>query len=167
MTSQQADRFRKASGARHAPRQQTAGRRGSLLPACSRHLVICGHLVVALTAVSVARAEDQSAHDAHRAHAIASHIMSPFCPGSTVASCSSPRAAEWRADIHSWVKEGVSEQEIRRRLSARVPGHDLSGTPAPALGWFVPIVLAVLAVGLLAILLRRFIPARTGAARRV
>jgi cytochrome c-type biogenesis protein CcmH/NrfF len=117
-------------------------------------------LLLALTSTRVAVADEPSAQHARRAHVIASNIMSPFCPGSTIASCSSPRAAEWRADIQAWVTEGVSEQEIRRRLAARVPGHDLSGTAAPSVGWGLPIGLAVCGVVLLAVLLRRFAQAR-------
>src|SRR5688572_23813940 len=54
-----------------------------------------------------------------RAEAISRSIMSPFCPGRTVSSC--PNAAPWRADIRTWVGEGVDSEEIKRRLAARVP----------------------------------------------
>jgi cytochrome c-type biogenesis protein CcmH/NrfF len=131
--------------------------RGAALRRCATALV---GLLLALTLTHVAVAREPSSEQARRAHVIASNIMSPFCPGSTVASCSSPRAVEWRADIQAWVAEGVSEQEIRRRLAARVPGHDLSGTAAPSLGWGLPIILVVLGVVLLAVLLRRFARAR-------
>ena len=93
---------------------------------------------------------------ARRSHAIASRLMSPFCPGSTIASCSSPRAEKWRADIQQWVKEGKNEAEIRARLQARAPGHDLSGSPSSRLGWWLPTLLAIGAVGLLVLLLKRF-----------
>ena len=82
--------------------------------------------------------------------------MSPFCPGSTLATCTSPQAAKWRTDIQTWVQEGISEEEIRRRLAQRVPGHDLTGTSTVGWGWGLPIALAVGAIALLFWLMRRF-----------
>lgn len=87
-----------------------------------------------------------------RADAIASSIMSPFCPGRTVDSC--PAAGAWREDIRRWTAEGVDSEEIKRRLHERVPNHDLMGIPKNRLGWALPIGLAIVAVGLLAFLLR-------------
>jgi cytochrome c-type biogenesis protein CcmH/NrfF len=105
-------------------------------------------------------AGEPSDEQSRRAHAIASKVMSPFCPGSTVATCSSPRAAEWRSDIRKWVMEGLSEEEIRTRLQRRTPGRDLSGTPRTAFGWTLPLVLVGLGAILLLWLLRRFSRAR-------
>ena len=104
----------------------------------------------------MARANEPDAEHSRRAHALASKFMSPFCPGSTLATCTSPQAAIWRRDIQNWVDEGVSEEEIRRRLSARVPGHDLTGTSTVAWGWGLPIALALGAIVLLLWLMRRF-----------
>ncbi len=111
-----------------------------------------------LVCVGVLHANQPDAEQARRAHALSSKLMSPFCPGSTLATCTSPQAAKWRTDIQDWVKEGVSEEEIRRRLAARVPGHDLTGTATPGWGWGLPIALAVGAIVLLVWLLRRFRP---------
>lgn len=68
---------------------------------------------------------------------------SPFCPGKTLDSCPSPRAAEWRQDINSWVGEGVPESEIRERLQKRVPSFDLSVAPVKS-GWIIPVVAVLL-----------------------
>jgi cytochrome c-type biogenesis protein CcmH/NrfF len=111
-----------------------------------------------LVFAGVVHAGQTDAEHARRAHALSSKLMSPFCPGSTLATCTSPQAAKWRTDIQKWVQEGVSEEEIRRRLSARAPGHDLTGTATTAWGWGLPIALAVGAVVLLVWLLRRFRP---------
>lgn len=64
---------------------------------------------------------------------------SPFCPGKTLDSCPSPRAAEWRTDIHDWVAADVPSSEIRDRLQQRVPGFDLSPKPL-AFGWIIPLL---------------------------
>ena len=124
--------------------------------------------LLALLAASAAASANQTTDEqARRAHAIASKVMSPFCPGSTVSTCTSPRAAEWRADIETWVKEGKSEAEIRQLLAARTPTHDLSGTPRTSLGWGLPIILAAAALALLWWLLRRFARARPAAEPQV
>jgi cytochrome c-type biogenesis protein CcmH/NrfF len=63
-----------------------------------------------------------------RAQEIADQLESPFCPGRTISSCTSPAAAEWRVEIQTWVDEGVPSEEIRGRLSKRA-GRDLRFVP--------------------------------------
>jgi len=90
-----------------------------------------------------------------RAQNLTRTVMSPFCPGRTLDSCPSPKAAEWRADIRKWVAEGVSNDEIRNRLYGRVPKEDLTGGPNTGVGVWFPIAGAALALGLLVVVLRR------------
>ncbi len=92
---------------------------------------------------------------ARRARDIASHTMSPFCPGRTLAACSSPDAATWRQDIRRWVDEGVATEEIRARLELRVPGENLSGAPPAVGGWILPPLVAGASALLLVVILRR------------
>jgi cytochrome c-type biogenesis protein CcmH/NrfF len=77
--------------------------------------------------------------EARRVQGLTRSVMSPFCPGKTVAACPSPNAQAWRDDIRNWVAQGVSNEEIRQRLEARVPGFDLSGRPGGAWGWGLPL----------------------------
>jgi cytochrome c-type biogenesis protein CcmH/NrfF len=93
-----------------------------------------------------------------QAEAIARSIMSPFCPGRTVSAC--PVAGPWRDDIRKWVGEGVDPLEIKRRLSERVPEHNLAGVPKNRLGWVLPVGLGVLALGVLIFLLRYLVGPR-------
>jgi len=109
-----------------------------------------------VSATAAAGSAPPTEQESRRAHAIASRIMSPFCPGSTVASCTSPRAAAWRADILSWVREGRTDEEIRARLQSQVPGRDLSGTPDSGIDWGLPLAVVIAGSGLLGWLLRRF-----------
>lgn len=95
-----------------------------------------------------------------QAEALSQSMMSPFCPGRTLSACPSPKAAGWRADIRVWVGEGVSAEEIRRRLAARIPQHDLFGIPKTPLGWLLPIALVLAALTLLVGLLRVLIKPR-------
>jgi cytochrome c-type biogenesis protein CcmH/NrfF len=90
-----------------------------------------------------------------RAESISRSVMSPFCEGRTVSAC--PVAGPWRDDIRKWVREGVSAEEIRNRLAARVPKHNLLGVPPNRLGWLLPVGVAVLAIGGLVLILRRLV----------
>ena len=107
-------------------------------------------------AALTARAGPTEDDRGHRARAIADNVMSPFCPGMTLAACTSPAAAEWRQDIREWVDQGLGDDEIRSRLEQRA-GRDLSGTPRSSLGWLIPVGLGATSLVLLALLLRKWV----------
>ena len=100
-----------------------------------------------VAAVSVAacgtRDSASSTDDSRTVQSIVRTTNSPFCPGKTLDSCPSPRAAEWRTDIHDWVEADVPSSEIRDRLQQRVPGFDLSPKPL-AFGWTIPLAAIVI-----------------------
>ena len=110
-------------------------------------------------ALSVAGCDAPTTPD-KRAAAISNRTMSPFCPGRTLTSCPSPSAAEWRQQIRQWVAEGVSTDEIRRRLEARAAVTDLSGTPDSPFGWGLPVGLGLTSLGVLGLVLFRLRRAR-------
>jgi cytochrome c-type biogenesis protein CcmH/NrfF len=85
----------------------------------------------------------EEASESRQVQSIVRTTNSPFCPGKTLDSCPSPRAAAWRQDINAWVTEGVPEGEIRGRLQERVPGFDLGIAPVKS-GWVIPVVAVVL-----------------------
>jgi cytochrome c-type biogenesis protein CcmH/NrfF len=113
-----------------------------------------------LRAVWAAATPDQQTEtaeeQARRAAEIYKSTMSPFCPGRTVDACPSPYATEWREDIRKWVTEGVSTDEIRRRLKARTD-QDLTGAPSTAMDGIMPFAVTALSLVLLALLLRLLI----------
>lgn len=80
-----------------------------------------------------------------QAEALSRSLMSPFCPGRTLSACPSPNAHAWRDDIRKWVREGVPANEIRDRLTARNPEHNLTGSPPTYAKW------ALIGVGLLSV----------------
>ncbi|MET0412023.1 MAG: cytochrome c-type biogenesis protein CcmH [Polyangiaceae bacterium] len=80
-----------------------------------------------------------------QAEALSRSMMSPFCPGRTLSACPSPNALAWRDDIRKWVREGVPANEIRDRLTARHPEHNLTGSPPTYAKW------ALIGVGLLSV----------------
>jgi cytochrome c-type biogenesis protein CcmH/NrfF len=111
------------------------------------------------SAAEVSAAAHLSDEESERqAEAISRSIMSPFCTGRTVSSC--PNAQPWRDDIRKWVKEGVSADEIKRRLAERIPQHDLMGIPKNRLGWVLPVGLGLGALGTLIFLLRYLVKPR-------
>lgn len=113
-------------------------------------------LVSIALATGVAHAQGETpAQAARRAVDLERELMSPFCPGLTLYSCTSSNAAAWRADIHAMVRQGMTNGEIRARLQARVPGFDLTGRPAGDRSWVLPLAAAVLATLLLVVALAR------------
>jgi cytochrome c-type biogenesis protein CcmH/NrfF len=102
--------------------------------------VIAGGFALLIGCAPVSVEDAQASRDVQK---IVRTTNSPFCPGKTLDSCPSPRAAEWRRDIHEWVEEGASERDIRARLQARAPGFEL-GVPAVASGWVIPLVAVLL-----------------------
>lgn len=68
---------------------------------------------LALTA-NVAHAQDAlDPHAARVANQVSYEIMSPFCPGKTLAMCPSPAAAEVRMQLQQMAESGMSEAQIR------------------------------------------------------
>jgi cytochrome c-type biogenesis protein CcmH len=89
------------------------------MPSWIRWLVLASLLSLASVA---------GAAEGGRAMDLADQLESPFCPGRTISSCTSPSATKWRIDIQRWVDQGLSSEEIRHRLSARA-GRDLRFVP--------------------------------------
>lgn len=117
-----------------------------------RRVVLLASLA-ALAACSKA-ASQAEASEMRQVQSIVRNTASPFCPGQTLDSCPSPRAGEWRRDIHSWVADGVPEAQIRRRLQARVPGFDLT-IPAVKWGWAIPMAAVLLSTAWLLFMTHR------------
>jgi cytochrome c-type biogenesis protein CcmH len=72
---------------------------------------------------------------------VANNVMSPFCPGLTLHDCPSDAAAELRARIERWARDGMSRDEIMIRLRDEY-GPAISATPERAgaglLAWLLP-----------------------------
>jgi cytochrome c-type biogenesis protein CcmH/NrfF len=74
-----------------------------------RPLLVSALLVIALAPVA-APGETGWSYD------LASHLMSPYCPGRTLVDCTSPQAAELRDWITAQEQAGVSREEVERKL---------------------------------------------------
>ena len=92
-----------------------------------RILVMAGYLLLLTTTAAMAGV-GEPAPASQRAAALAAQIESPFCPGRTLDTCTSPSAAAWRTDIRTWVDEGVASKQIKARLSKRA-NRNLSIVP--------------------------------------
>ncbi|MBY0401956.1 cytochrome c-type biogenesis protein CcmH, partial [Myxococcota bacterium] len=100
------------------------------------------------------------------AYDLAGELMSPFCPGRTLASCPSPQAAELTQWIALQEAAGVSRDEVVAILVER-HGEEILGAP-PAKGitlWaYVFPVLGFLAFGgIAALVLSRIVAGKGGA----
>jgi len=95
---------------------------------------------------------------------LASELMSPYCPGRTLASCPSPQAAELVQWMVLQEAAGSSQEEVIAILIERF-GEEILGAP-PAKGitlwaYIFPILGFVLGGGLVVIALRRMVAAQS------
>ncbi len=118
----------------------------------SCRLLIVATLFAALVPLSVIAA-DADPSVGRRARSLSGDLMSPFCPGRTLADCPSPDAAAVREEIRARLAEGESEDDVRALLETRF-GEDVHGFPRDAFGWAAPVVILVTGAGLLAFALR-------------
>jgi len=108
----------------------------------------------AIALIALAAPAGASEEVAQRAHSMAREVMSPFCPGRTLADCPSPDAGALREQIRAMLQEGVSEEDLRAQLRAEY-GDAVIGVPRSAIGWALPGVLLALGIGVLIYALRR------------
>ncbi len=96
----------------------------------------------------------QSSEDARRAYALSREVMSPYCPGRTLADCPSPDAAALRAEVRGLFASGLDEQAVWARLEERF-GDAVIGVPRGVLGWTLPGLVLLAGAGVLVFVLRR------------
>jgi cytochrome c-type biogenesis protein CcmH len=104
-------------------------------------------LVVFVAAAALVLPAGRAAAQSSGAQAIANELMSPFCPGKTLAVCTSPAAAELRAEIDARLIAGESPEAVVDGLVARF-GDGIRGAPAARgfglLAWLAPMVIGLL-----------------------
>ena len=109
----------------------------------------------ALLALSAcAPRQDPDVERAREANELARDLMSPFCPGRTLADCGSPDAAVVREEIRKALGAGESPESVRARIETRV-GDRVVGVPRERTGWLLPIAALVAGAGVLALVIRR------------
>ncbi|HTO07701.1 MAG TPA: cytochrome c-type biogenesis protein CcmH [Myxococcota bacterium] len=111
-------------------------------------------LLVGACLVACHPALDPDTERAREANELSRNLMSPFCPGRTIADCSSPDAATVREEIRDALAAGESPDSIRRRIEMRFGDHVI-GVPKEGIGWALPIGVLIAGAGLLAVALVR------------
>jgi cytochrome c-type biogenesis protein CcmH/NrfF len=105
-------------------------------------------------------AVDRAANDLYNT------VMSPFCPGRTLAMCPSPQAAQLRDDIKARLAAGESKRDIEESLYQTYGEIVLAKPRAVGFGlfaWAVPILFFAAGAGILVWWLRGTRDARLAA----
>ena len=115
-------------------------------------LLACLVLGLAAVPAQAVEPEDSWAYD------LAGDVMSPYCPGRTLASYPSPQAAELIQWIALQEAAGASREEVEAQLYARF-GDVIRAAPKPE-GWglaayAIPLISALAGIGLVVWVLRR------------
>ena len=109
-------------------------------------VVFVGSLAMAITN------DDVPATIAERAYEIKANTLCPVCDGQNVLESNAPVAAAIRRQVDELIEEDRSDEEIHAYL-ARQYGQDVNakppGTGISSLVWIIPVLVAVLAVGVL------------------
>jgi cytochrome c-type biogenesis protein CcmH/NrfF len=122
-------------------------------------------LAFALLAATGLAQDDPEIARAREAHELSRELMSPYCPGRTLADCPSPDAGAVRDEIREALRAGESVDAIRARIESRF-GSQVIGVPTTLLGWMIPVVVLAAGAVVLALALRRAV-ARPGVTPRV
>jgi len=115
-----------------------------------------------LSGTSPAAAQQPGVVDAEARH-IYMELMSPFCPGLSLAACQSSKAADLREEIRERLAAGESKTEIIDSIVERYGEGVLATPPNKGFGrfaWLAPIGVGLFGLFLVVILLRYFARAR-------
>jgi cytochrome c-type biogenesis protein CcmH/NrfF len=127
----------------------------------TRRWIQAALLVCALTPLVAGVAGAQQGEQTW-AYKLPYELMSPYCPGRTLAQCTSPQAGELRQWILMQEAAGATEAEVRANLLSRF-GDAIRSTPK-AEGWglsayVLPAVFFLGGGGLVVLLLKRMVSA--------
>ncbi len=122
-------------------------------------------LVLALLAASALAQDELELARAREAHELSRELMSPYCPGRTLADCPSPDAGAVRDEIREALRAGEPVDAIRARIESRF-GAQVIGVPTTTLGWMIPVVMLAAGAIVLVLALRRAV-SRPGVLPRV
>jgi cytochrome c-type biogenesis protein CcmH/NrfF len=118
-----------------------------------RFLALASAVVALAIVVSPAAAEDEG-----WAYQYFGEVMSPFCPGRTLAACTSPQADSLRMWILSQEQAGRSREDVHRELVERYGDVILSAPRAQGFGvaaYLIPLLIFLAGGSLVFVFLRR------------
>jgi cytochrome c-type biogenesis protein CcmH/NrfF len=117
-------------------------------------LMVCWALFSLFAPPTAAQNQTEIAVD-REANRLFGEIMSPFCPGRTLATCPSPQAAELQDEIKVQLQAGATADDIWEGLYA-VYGDQVRSVPRASgfnlLAWAIPALFFLLGT---AVLIRR------------
>lgn len=128
-----------------------------------RVVMLMAVVAIAVAALASIAAAQQPGMVDDEARQIYMELMSPFCPGLSLAACQSGKAAELREEIRERLAAGETKQEIIDSIVERY-GEQVLATPKNEgfgrFAWFAPIGVGLFGLFLVVILLRYFARAR-------
>ena len=77
---------------------------------------------------------------------LSNELMSPYCPGRTIAACPSPNARKLEDHILAEAKSGKTREEIEQQLVGRF-GEEIVGYTAPSSVLYGSLIVGLLALG--------------------
>ena len=129
-------------------------------------------LAVVIGGIAAPAAADQpiSADESRWGYQLAHELMSPFCPGRTLAACTSDQAAALRQEILIKEASGMTRADVIAELE-REWGDAIHSAPDPEgwglAAWLLPGAVLILGAGLVWIVLQRMVgPTRAAAETR-
>ena len=126
---------------------------GSRCPRFSGGAFVCGVLAILVLGAGGAAAKSWS-------YDLAGELMSPYCPGRTLASCPSPQAAELVQWMVLQEADGATREQIVEMLIERFGEEILAAPPAKGItlwAYVVPVLGFLVGGGLVVIALRRIV----------
>ena len=97
-------------------------------------------LLLVLSQLSVLQGQADQRVDTE-AGKIFENVMSPYCPGRTLANCPSPQAAVLQDTIKAWLRAGVTPDSVMEELYG-IFGDEIRSTPRASgfglLAWVTP-----------------------------
>lgn len=123
--------------------------------ACSHRVTSPVVLVLVFILVgSTARSREVERDLDRETYRVAHDLMSPFCPGRTLADCPSPYAREIRLQIREALGSGVSAPEVAAGVAAAL-GDEVRGRPKSVWGWATPPLATLGGIAVALFLIRR------------
>lgn len=111
-------------------------------------------LAGSLLLATAGRAELTPAELDRETYQVARDLMSPFCPGRTLADCPSPYARDVREQIRDALAGGMASDEVAARVTAEL-GDEVRGRPQSAWGWWMPALVTLGGVIAAVLVIRR------------
>ena len=90
---------------------------------------------------------------AQRVSRLSDLLMSPYCKGKTLKTCTSPNAATLRRKIEGYMRHGKTDDQIIQMLTVEFPETQLINPEQPWYTFFVPFLPYILGAGALLLVL--------------